>query len=240
MLSRLLFLALLLVAVPAFASDGVLEINQTCAVETGCFPGDAPGLPVTITGSAGRSYKLTSDLRMSADDSAAISITADNISLDLAGFMISCTVFVPPSFVEPCSTLGSASQDAVLIPFDRRGAEVRNGVIFGMRGNGIKGGRHSIASGLRVYGNAGFGITMAGASIATTNVCFDNLVGIAISGNGGGLAVNNTLFDNSIGLNVNGAYRGNVITDSSGTPAFGANAGGNYCAGPTVTSPSCP
>jgi hypothetical protein len=36
LLLTLLFLTL---ATPALAVDGVLEINQTCAVETGCFAG---------------------------------------------------------------------------------------------------------------------------------------------------------------------------------------------------------
>ena len=36
-------LLLLTLAIPAFASDGVLEINQTCAVNTGCFAGDTAG-----------------------------------------------------------------------------------------------------------------------------------------------------------------------------------------------------
>ncbi|MDG2051443.1 MAG: hypothetical protein P8M78_14920 [Myxococcota bacterium] len=41
---------------PALAVDGVLEINQACAVNTGCFSGDAAGLPVTIT--AAGSYRM--------------------------------------------------------------------------------------------------------------------------------------------------------------------------------------
>jgi hypothetical protein len=46
----------------AYAAEGIAEINQTCAVQTGCFAGDSPGFPVTIDGSAGGSYRLTSDL----------------------------------------------------------------------------------------------------------------------------------------------------------------------------------
>ena len=48
---RAVVLALLfsLVTIPAIASDGVLEINQTCAVQTGCFSGDVAGFPVTIS-----------------------------------------------------------------------------------------------------------------------------------------------------------------------------------------------
>ena len=34
-------LLLLALAGPALAVDGVAEISQTCAVETGCFSGDA-------------------------------------------------------------------------------------------------------------------------------------------------------------------------------------------------------
>jgi hypothetical protein len=59
----LLFLLFLLVlAGPVLAVDGVLEINQTCVVHTGCFAGDYVGFPVAITGVAGRSDRLTSDL----------------------------------------------------------------------------------------------------------------------------------------------------------------------------------
>src|SRR5262245_32414033 len=36
-----------LLALVASASDGVLEINQTCAA-VGCFQGDSAGFPVTI------------------------------------------------------------------------------------------------------------------------------------------------------------------------------------------------
>jgi hypothetical protein len=51
----MLILLLLLFATPALAVDGVLEINQTCAVQTGCFAGDTAGFPVTIGASRARS-----------------------------------------------------------------------------------------------------------------------------------------------------------------------------------------
>ena len=34
---KLVLLLSLALGGPAFATDGILEINQTCAVETGCF-----------------------------------------------------------------------------------------------------------------------------------------------------------------------------------------------------------
>jgi hypothetical protein len=43
-LTSLLFLSL---AGSSLASDGVLEINQTCAVQTGCFAGDTAGERMT-------------------------------------------------------------------------------------------------------------------------------------------------------------------------------------------------
>jgi hypothetical protein len=82
-----LFAPLLLVlAGPALAVDGVLEINQACAVNTGCFSGDVSGFPVSINGSAGRSYRLTSDLVIPSVNSNGILANAPDI--DLGGFSI--------------------------------------------------------------------------------------------------------------------------------------------------------
>ena len=58
-------LLLLALAGPALAVDGVLEINQTCAISTGCFPGDSPGFPVSVTQPG--SYRLTGNLDLSAE-----------------------------------------------------------------------------------------------------------------------------------------------------------------------------
>lgn len=44
----ILTLLIVLLAAPIVASDGVLEINQTCAVNTGCFEGDEAGFPVLM------------------------------------------------------------------------------------------------------------------------------------------------------------------------------------------------
>jgi hypothetical protein len=83
----MLLLFLLTFATPALAVDGVLEINQTCGVQTGCFAGDTAGFPVTIT--AGGSYRLTSNLVISNKDIDGILVIANSVSLDLNGFEIS-------------------------------------------------------------------------------------------------------------------------------------------------------
>jgi hypothetical protein len=82
-----LALLLLTLATPALSVDGVLEINQTCAAETGCFAGDAPEPPVTIT-QAG-SYILTSNLRVLDPNLIAIEIAANDVTLNLNGHTIS-------------------------------------------------------------------------------------------------------------------------------------------------------
>lgn len=85
MLTLLLLFAL---AMPALAVDGVLEINQACAVQTGCFAGDTAGFPVTITASG--SYRLTGNL--AAGGQLGIGITAGDVTLDLNGFVVSTSM----------------------------------------------------------------------------------------------------------------------------------------------------
>ncbi len=68
----------------AHATDGVVEINQTCAVNTGCLPGDAAGFPVTI-GESG-SYRLTGDLVVPTAGTTAIDVTTSDVTIDFNGF----------------------------------------------------------------------------------------------------------------------------------------------------------
>ena len=71
---------------PAFAEDGVFEINQSCAVNTGCVTGDTAGFPVTITTTG--SFRLTGNLTVPNENTDGISISANSVSLDLNGFEI--------------------------------------------------------------------------------------------------------------------------------------------------------
>jgi len=73
-------------SIGAHSSDGILEINHSCAVSSGCFPGDSSGYPVTIN--ARGSYQLTGNLAPPNIDTTAIEITVDDVTLDLAGFAI--------------------------------------------------------------------------------------------------------------------------------------------------------
>ena len=73
-------------AIAAGAVDGVLEINQACAVNTGCFTGDSAGFPVTISSTG--SYRLTSDLSNSDANLDGIFVGTHRVSIDLNGFSI--------------------------------------------------------------------------------------------------------------------------------------------------------
>ncbi len=84
----LIALLLLALAGPALAVDGVIEINQTCAVNTGCSVGDSAGLPVSITNPG--SYRLTSNLTTGSKQVTAILITTSDVTVDLNGFTIAC------------------------------------------------------------------------------------------------------------------------------------------------------
>jgi Right handed beta helix region len=64
----------------AHAAGGAYEINKDCAA-VGCFAGDAPGFPITI--SAPGSYVLTSDILVTTDFATAIQINATPVDLDL-------------------------------------------------------------------------------------------------------------------------------------------------------------
>ena len=141
----LLFLTL---ATPAFASDGVLEINQACALQTGCFEGDDPGFPVTIIKPG--SYRLTSSLDLSAEgvNVSGVAVSAPAVTIDLRGFQIagptSCSGSGTSISCNPSSTVvGSAG---VQFTIAATAGVVQNGIVRGMTNFGIL----SQATGLRV------------------------------------------------------------------------------------------
>ena len=79
-------LLLLALAGPALATDGVAEINHTCAAQTGCFSGDSAGYPVTITQPG--SYRLTSNLIVPDENTSGILVSTSDVGIDLNNFAI--------------------------------------------------------------------------------------------------------------------------------------------------------
>lgn len=163
----------LLLAPPAHAEDGRLEIDQTCALR-GCYAGDAAGFPVSTD--PGKSYVLTSSLAVSDADTTAI-VLDDGASIDLNGFTIQgpavCTG-TPPS----CVGLGSGR--GVLAS---SGGSIRNGRITGMGGTGISAGGGTIIEHMVVDANGNDGIFGSGAGnrISDCGVLRNKNDGIALA-----------------------------------------------------------
>jgi hypothetical protein len=114
------------------ADDGVLEIDQTC-VAAGCFPGDIAGFPVQIVTPG--SYLLTSNLVV-AGGTAAISIGADDVSLDLGGFEVSGPVNCQ---IAPFDIVCQGATNASAIEAAASGTVVRNGSVRGFSEGGSLG-----------------------------------------------------------------------------------------------------
>jgi len=188
----ILTLLLLTLATPALAVDGVLEINQTCAVETGCFAGDAPGLPVQITQPG--SYALTSDLNLpDFAETGGIELLADEVTIDLRGFAIrgsltclpgDCTAGLPFGVSPPLLGGGGARttvRNGMILGIPglclglREKAHVESMLIAHCGGNGVVVGDQSIVVKNRVANIGQTGISSAGRSAASENV-------IALSG----------------------------------------------------------
>jgi hypothetical protein len=160
-------------AAPASAADGVLEINQTCATQSGCFAGDSGGWPVTITSDApARSFRLTSDLVIGSADTTAIHVSTHALKIDLGGFTIrgpvSCTgtptVCTPPG-----------AGDGITVPgVNVRGIEVRNGAVTGMGRHAVYLGDGAVVEGVRAIGNGGAGIQTYRASTIRSSVAASN------------------------------------------------------------------
>ncbi len=187
-----LFATFLVLAPSAFASDGVLEINPACAVHTGCFSGDTPGYPVTIDGSAGRSYRLTGDLIVPDEFTDGITVSANDVGIDLnnlsivrAGCENTTTDCTPTSGFAAAVRRTSTSYS---------GLSVRNGSTVGMgygvllslqaevtnvrarwnRIDGISTGIGSTVSGNTVYQNGEDGIQTSSGSTVSGNTAYLN------------------------------------------------------------------
>lgn len=224
-----LFLLTLTLALPVFATDGVLEINQTCAVQTGCFFQDTAGFPVTINGAAGRSYRLTSDLTVD-ENTTAIFITASDVGIDLNNFSIVGPVTcsgTPLTCTHPQSTgIGVKAADAT-----RRGISVKNGSITGMGDAGVSLGEQAEVTNLRVRWNSGSGINVITGSTVSGSVATRN-GGIGISGNTGSTFSGNTASQNgSTGIHASGStVSGNTVYQNGGSGIvgfFGSTVSGN-------------
>lgn len=147
-------LTTVLLSVNAAGDEGVLEINQACALNAGCFAGDDPGFPVQIDRQG--SYVLTSSLDVTvADDppnTTAIEVTGRPVHINLNGFTIQGPAECSGVPVNSCDNIGSGK--GIDGWFN---TTVKNGTVRDMGDSGISisGGR---VTAVLVAGNAVGGI----------------------------------------------------------------------------------
>lgn len=198
-----------LAAAPALAVDGVLEINQTCAVETGCFSGDTAGFPVTT--SAAGSYRLTSNLVLPDANTDGIVVGASSTTVDLNGFEIigAACVGATTSVCRPISGGG----DGVRVGGLYFGVSVASGTITGMGYRGVSLWRHCKVTNLRVRWNRSIGIFVDEGSTVSNSNAYENYTGIYA-------AIGSTVSGNTAYLNF-----------GTGIQTFGSTVSGNTARG---------
>jgi hypothetical protein len=192
----------------SYAVDGVIEINQTCAVSGGCVAGDVADFPVTITSSG--SYRLTSNLTVGDEDTTAISLDPGIVvTIDLNGFAI--------IGVTECTGGNGADLDCAPVGEGRgidgfRKATILNGSVIGMGNRGIAVGVGSYIRGIFVTNNGTWGISTGAGSTVTETISRRN-GGNGIHLNGGVASFNNSDENGANGINVLGS--GAVVLGNS-------------------------
>jgi hypothetical protein len=168
------FLVLVLSSVTSLhAGEGVLEINQACAESaSGCFSGDTIGFPVTIDGSAGSNFVLTSDLTTPDVDLDGIEVATDGVTIDLNGFEVAGPV--------SCTGLGSAvtcsptGTGRGIDALNRLRITVRNGRVRGFGNVGVWVGGRSHIEGVTTVSNRNTGIYVGADSIVRSSTSYQN------------------------------------------------------------------
>lgn len=194
-------------ASPALAAGGVREINQAAALAGGVTPGDTPGFPVTL--SVAGAYALTGALTPPAATGAtsAISITANDVSIDLNGFRIEGPVTGCPAACAPAGAGNGVSG------VGRSNVTVRNGTVRGFGGNGVALGNEARVDRVHVADNGDDGIEVGSGSLVSSCIARSN-------GDAGLYA----------GVTSSVVMRGNVVHDNGGDgieAGYGSTLAGN-------------
>jgi len=218
------------VSKPGHAVDGVFEINQACAVNTGCFSGDTAGFPVKIL--AAGSYRLTSNVVVPDENTSGIYIDAPSVSIDLNGFEIigAACVGKPTSACMPSTGTGSGVDISTVT--NPPGTSVKNGSITGMGQFGVYLGDQAQVSNLRVRWNRLNGIHVSGGSTISANTSYQN--------GGDGIATGaSTISDNTVhGNGGQGISGGGLSTISNNSASQNGSDGIASSDGSTITGNS--
>jgi len=208
-----LFSSLLAFAPPAAAVDGVVLIHQATSVNglPGC---PHVGFPILICHSG--SYRLAGNLDVTAVNTGAIDITADNVTLDLNGFAVSGpAVCTPGTYPVQCTNAGSGFGVFSL----SKNAAVRNGTVRGFGSGVALAGLGSTVDGLRAESNSSAVIGSAG--ILVTNGIVTRCTSTANAGDGiralpfeATVSLNTVSFNGGFGINGGSNVANNSISEN--------------------------
>jgi parallel beta-helix repeat protein len=224
-------LAVTALATSSRAVDGVNEINQVCAVNTGCFAGDAAGFPVTITQRG--SYLLTGNLNVTASNVRAIDITGSDVTLDLNGFAI--TGPVTCSGAGGGLSCGPASISGQGVAGTTR-TTVRNGSVRGFSGNLFFTSSFNRIENVTVTDSADYGIITGTDSIVSGCIATRAFGGGILASSGSVIEGNVTSGNKLDGINtVQSTVRGNTAR-GNGDEGIYANAASAVIANTAITN----
>ncbi|MFK7895264.1 MAG: hypothetical protein AB8G23_05490 [Myxococcota bacterium] len=206
-------------ATAAQASDGVAEINHTCATATGCFPGDVPGYPVTIGSNSPTSFRLTGNLLLPNEntDGIRVAATENGVSIDLGGFTIAGPTRCSQNATTKETTCNrqGGGRGIYAATGSSAGVTVRNGSIYGMGNAGINIVRRgALVQDVRVTDCGGEGVILVDGSIVERVSVEDvRLFGIRVGSNG--LIRNSTVRSAREGISIGNAGRVEGSTSSN-------------------------
>lgn len=196
-------------------------------MNTGCFPGDAPGFPITISESG--SYRLTSPLVVTTvPDIDGIAVAADGATIDLNGFeIVGRTSCLGSGSAISCSLSGTGSG---IDANGRSGITVKDGTLRNHPNRGVIAGPRAEIRGVFTVGNAAAGISVGANSRVTGSVAHRN------AGTRGIYALAGSLIDGSIASEnrVNGIVTGTGSTVVASTGSLNGSDGIRVGAGSVV------
>jgi hypothetical protein len=170
---------------PAAAVDGVTLIDQSRALLGNVTPGDAPGFPIVIN--LPGIYRLSSNLVVPNQNTTAIQVNVDNVTIDLNGFAIIGPNVCPTdgfTVAQPCTLPGTGyGVDAGSgTPLNVNNTRVINGTISGVGYIGVFANVNARIEKLNITNCGLYGVYTFGGVIQDTLVRGNGSTGIVTTG----------------------------------------------------------
>jgi len=212
-----------LVVGPAKAVDGAILVNQARALAGNITPGDAPGFPISINTPG--YYVLTSNLVVPNQNTTAIQVNSNNVTIDLNGFAIQGpNVCATDGFTvaQPCTlpsgsplTTGIGIDAGTGVAFNVLNTRIINGTIDGVGGVGIFANVNARIEGVNISNTGSYGIYTFGGVIRDVLV---RACGSGILTSGGVIKDSRAIFNRGVGIQTGNAsvISGNIISTNLG------------------------